>query len=121
MRASVWHSHDIRYDLLFSQALVVRKEEDLVLLDRSADARAELILVIRRRFRGRASGFDDGVEEVARFKFVVAKKLVSRSVKVVGPRSAGSIDHSAVAAELSRVRVGQRLKLSDGLDSQCRA
>ena len=92
-----------------SQLLVVNEEEQLVLLDRSAEAGAKLVLPERGL---------DAVEKVASVESAVAQKLIRRPMQVVGARFAYGIYDCAIAAELGAVGVGKNRELGDRLDTQ---
>src|SRR5439155_22404326 len=92
-----------------SQLLVVNEEEQLVLLDRSAEAGAKLVLPERGL---------DAVEKVASVESAVAQKLIRRPMQVVGARSAHGMHHGPIAAELGAVSVRENRELSDSLNTQ---
>ena len=96
--------------LLLSQTFVVHEEERFVFLDRASERSAILIPPIGRDIQG--------IEEVARVQIAVTQELVSRSMEAVGAGLSYGVNHGAVAAKLRRVGIGQRLKLTDGVDSQ---
>ena len=73
------HGGDAAYALRDARALVIEEVEQLVLLDRAADAAAELILVILRTRQVVAVG-----EEVIGIEVVVAQVLEQQAVHLVG-------------------------------------
>src|SRR6185503_2974938 len=106
VRTLVRNRNLVRQDLRGPETLVRSEEEDLVFLDGTADATAELVPAKRRRVRA--------IEEVARFQFIVAQEFECGAVERVCAGVAGCVDDGSVAAELRTVSIGQRLELSDG-------
>ena len=121
MGTGIWNSNDIRDDLLLAQPFVVPEKECFVPFDRPAEAPAKLILMIRRRLSRCLTGFDDCIEKIPRFEFVVTQKLVRRSVQSIRARAAGSINDRTISAKLCGIGIRQRLEFSNGLDAECRA
>ncbi len=92
------------------EALVVAEEERLVLLQRTADAAAELILIERRLRPG-------GREEVAGVEPIVPVELETRSVEVVRPGLGDDVDDATRgAADFGGVHVGLDFHLRDRVD-----
>src|SRR6185437_8595622 len=97
----------VRLSLAVPEALVIDKEESLVLVDGSAKRSAELVLL--QRFRG-------GREIVGRVKDIVAQELPERSVKSVGAGAGNDISGRTEAlSELGAGVVSQNLELGDGI------
>src|SRR5881396_2385671 len=92
-----------------SQLLVVNEEEQLVLLDRSAEAGAKLVLPERGL---------DAVEKLASVKSAVAHKLIRRPMQVVGARFGHGVHHCSIAAELGAISVGKNRELRNRLNTQ---
>ena len=121
VRTGIWNRNDIRDDLLLAQPFVVPEKECFVPFDRPAEAPAKLILMIRRRLSRCLTGFDDCIEKIPRFEFVVTQKLVRRSVQSIRARAAGSINDGTISAKLCSVGIRERLEFSDRFDTKRRA
>ena len=106
------HGGDAAYALRDARALVIEEVEQLVLLDRAADAAAELILVILRTAQVVAVG-----EEVIGIEIIVAEVLEQQAVHLVGPalRIHGN-NGAGTAAVFSRVRIGDDVEFLDHVD-----
>src|SRR6202040_2362616 len=75
------------------------KNESLVFLDRPAQGRTELVLLVVR---------NSGVEESLRVQNLIPKEFVNITVNVVGPGLCDHIDYrSGVAAVFCVKRIGQ--------------
>ena len=107
-RIDVWRQNLI---LRIALAVEVGEEEQLVLLDWSADRAAELIEVIRvHREPGAIIGERIGVHPL------VAVEPEYRTVEVIGPGLGDDVDGSpAGASDFGRVVVGVHLELLDGV------
>src|ERR1700733_1040423 len=106
------HSSDAAYTLRDARALVIEEVEQFVLLDRSTEAAAELILMILRTAQVVAVG-----EEVIGVEVVVAQVFEQQAVHRVGPalrihRNNGT----GTAAIFSRVRIGDDVEFLDDVD-----
>src|SRR5579863_1847809 len=71
---------------VFDRRLIISKDEQLVVLDGSADGAAELVPLERI---GHVS------EKVSRVQSVIAQKLKAHSVPLIRSRSGGNADHSS--------------------------
>ncbi len=89
---------------------VSRKEEELVLADRAAQA-AAVLLQIQRRFR-----VGHGVEEVAGVERGVAAKRITRPVKLVRARLERHVDNGAGRPAVLRRGILNHLELLNRVD-----
>ena len=93
--------------------LIVQEEKGLVVNDGTSKSPAELMLLQR----GLLAGIHRISEVVLRVEGVVAKKLESRTMKVV--RAAFGLNGNYTArgmAVVGRVRVGEYLELANGIN-----
>ena len=103
------HGRDARETLLDARPLIVEEEEETVALDRTAQASAELVLVILGLGLGGALG-----EVVKGVKVLVAHVLVCRAMQLVGSAAGVHGDHRArSSAILGRVRIRDHIELRD--------
>src|ERR1019366_9323462 len=58
------------------------------------------------------------IRKIPRIHGAVAQEFVQRAMQRVRTRFSHGVHNRAVAAELSAVRIGQRLELADGFDSE---
>jgi len=104
-----------------TDALVVSEEEQLVLLDGTANAGAELIFAERSHVRYGVAGSDEAFEKIARVQFAIAEEIVDGAVNRIGTGFRGGVNHRAIAAEFCSIGIGERLEFRDGLDAQRRS
>src|SRR6266478_282438 len=99
---------ELRQRLANAQTFVVSEKERLILDDRSAQRKAELVLLVGLLTKG--------VEGVGGVNLFVPQKLEHVAVDLVGPRFDDGVHNGAVAAaEFGIVRIGLNLKLGDGV------
>src|SRR5437667_4987948 len=115
-RLLVRHNGDFGQVPLLAEALVVSKNERLVLLNGSTRGTTELISPERRDARVIRPGL--AVKEVPRIQGAVAQKFVCRTVEVIGTglRHDGDVSTGPVA-ELSGVHVGHDVEFPHGLNT----
>ena len=106
--SSGWEQPTIAAGLADPQSLVVSKKEHLVLDDRAAQRKAELVLLVRLLAKL--------VEIVGGIEFFIAQELPNVAVDLICARLDDGIHDGAVAAAKFRaVGIGLDLELGDGV------
>ena len=112
VRGGVRQPRQVREREVLAQSLVAAEVEQLVLDDRTAGGRAELVAREWRRHAAR-------IEEVRRVEFAVAQELEDRAVDGVRARLGDRADDAARGApELRRVVVGLHAELFHRVDAE---